>query len=170
MAQLSASAVLMASSTAPRLRTGSAPGNPRQTGQTLVLGGAPKLVGQPQKILVRVASWTCTSRPITGSYRAITSGDTAVVMLDAMKVIIPARPLQLIKFQEHSRQRGRRGEQGAAMLKTTLVAVGIVVLTGCGNNVRLGPMEHETKTLDLDKSEMTRAELKLGAGEMRVGG
>ncbi len=54
--QLSASAALMASSTAWRLSTGSAPGKPRQTGQTLVFGAAPKLVGQPQKILVRVAS------------------------------------------------------------------------------------------------------------------
>src|ERR1039457_3942127 len=42
-------------------------GSPRQTGHTLVLGGAPKLVGQPQKILVAVASWTWTSSPITGS-------------------------------------------------------------------------------------------------------
>ena len=64
----------MAISTDCRLSTGSAPGRPRHTGQTLVFGGAPKLVGQPQKILVRVASWTCTSRPITGSYLAIISG------------------------------------------------------------------------------------------------
>jgi len=48
--QFKASEASIASSTAWRLRTGSAPGNPRQTGQTLVLGGAPKLVGQPQKI------------------------------------------------------------------------------------------------------------------------
>jgi hypothetical protein len=40
----------------------------------LELGGAPKLVGHPQKIFVRVASWTCTSSPITGSYLAIKSG------------------------------------------------------------------------------------------------
>ena len=39
--QCSASAALMASSTAWRLSTGSAPGSPRQTGQTLVFGGAP---------------------------------------------------------------------------------------------------------------------------------
>ena len=56
MLQFSASAPLIASSTASRFSTGSAPGRPRQTGQTLVLGGAPKLVGQPQKILVAVAS------------------------------------------------------------------------------------------------------------------
>ena len=67
MRQLSASAALTASSTASRFNTGSAPGSPMQTGQTLVLGGAPKLVGQPQKILVAVASCTCTSSPITGS-------------------------------------------------------------------------------------------------------
>src|ERR1700720_700273 len=87
MAQFSAMAALIPSSTAWRLSTGKAPGSPRQTGQTLVLGGAPKLVAHPQKILVRVESWTCTSRPMTGSYLAI--GSTA--MLEAMGFsIIPA--------------------------------------------------------------------------------
>jgi hypothetical protein len=56
------------------------------------------------------------------------------------------------------------------MLKRTLLTVGIVVLAGCGDNVRLGPMEHESKNLELDKSEMTRAEVKIGAGELRIGG
>ena len=56
------------------------------------------------------------------------------------------------------------------VLKPMLLTVGFIVLAGCGNNVRLGPMEHETKALDLDKSEMTRVELKMGAGELRVAG
>ena len=51
-----------------------------------------------------------------------------------------------------------------------LLTIGIAVLAGCGNNVRLGPMEHETKVLDLDRSELTRVELKMGAGELRVSG
>ena len=46
----------IASSTASRLNTGRAPGRPRQTGHTLVFGSAPKPVGQPQNILVRVPS------------------------------------------------------------------------------------------------------------------
>jgi hypothetical protein len=41
-----------------------------QTGQTLVLGGSPNRVEQEQKILVAVSNWTCTSRPMTGSYLA----------------------------------------------------------------------------------------------------
>src|SRR5205085_10194194 len=68
MRQFSAIAASTAYSTAFLLSTGSAPGNPRQTGQTLVLGGAPNCVEQPQKILVWVSSCTCTSRPMTGSY------------------------------------------------------------------------------------------------------
>lgn len=56
------------------------------------------------------------------------------------------------------------------MLKSTLLTVGIAALAGCGDNVRLGPMEHATKNLELDKSEMTRAEVKIGAGELRIGG
>src|SRR5580692_10519195 len=80
--QLRASEAKVANSTARRLRTGSAPGRPRQTGQTLVLGGAPNLLAQPQKALVSVRSWTWTSRPMTASYLARTSGEsvTAVAM------------------------------------------------------------------------------------------
>ena len=51
--------------------TGSAPGSPRQTGHTFVLGAAPKPVGHAQKIFVRSPVGTCTSRPITASYLAI---------------------------------------------------------------------------------------------------
>src|SRR5678816_2438767 len=112
--QFSASAAWMASSTAWRLRTGSAPGNPRQTGQTLVFGGAPKPVGHPQKILVRVASCTCTSRPITGSYRAITSGATADVMLDAMASIIPAG--SAIDSSDYRKAPDKSGVQALALV------------------------------------------------------
>src|SRR6478672_6004376 len=66
--QCRAWAARTANSTARWFSTGNAPGNPRHTGQTLVLGGAPNCVEQPQKILVCVSSWTCTSSPITGSY------------------------------------------------------------------------------------------------------
>src|SRR5271169_385653 len=59
-----------ANSTASRFSTGSEPGSPRHTGQTLLLGGAPKAAEHEQKILLRVRSWTWTSSPITGSYLA----------------------------------------------------------------------------------------------------
>src|SRR5437868_13871730 len=68
MRQFSAIAASTAYSTAFLLSTGSAPGKPKQTGQSVVLGGAPNWVEQPQKILVWVSSCTCTSRPMTGSY------------------------------------------------------------------------------------------------------
>src|SRR5437868_8857139 len=74
----------MAISRARPFNTGSAPGSPKQTGQTLVLGGAPKPVAHPQKILLRVLSWTCTSNPITGSYFAISSGEAIAGALDDM--------------------------------------------------------------------------------------
>src|SRR5437870_3824816 len=41
---------------------------PRQIGHVSLLGGAPNVVGQPQNILERVASWAWTSRPMTVSY------------------------------------------------------------------------------------------------------
>src|ERR1017187_9749654 len=70
MRQLIAMAASVANSTAFRLSTGNAPGRPRQTGQTFVLGGFPNFVEQEQKILVAVTSWTWTSSPMTGSYFA----------------------------------------------------------------------------------------------------
>src|SRR6266478_973299 len=70
MRQFSAIAARAANSTALRFSTGKAPGKPRHTGHTFVLGGSPKCAEQEQKILVAVRSWTCTSSPITGSYLA----------------------------------------------------------------------------------------------------
>src|SRR5918999_410317 len=66
--QPSAIAPRTASLIASALGTGNAPGKPRHTGQTLVLGGSPNVVRLPQNILVRVRSWTCTSNPITVSH------------------------------------------------------------------------------------------------------
>src|SRR5688500_2223901 len=40
---------------------------PRQMGQVCVLGAPPNTVLHPQKILLRVSIWACTSRPITTS-------------------------------------------------------------------------------------------------------
>src|ERR1700730_10414644 len=68
MRQFRAMAASVGNSTAFLFNTGSAPGSPRHTGQTLVLGGAPKRVEHEQKILDAVSSCTWTSRPMTGSY------------------------------------------------------------------------------------------------------
>jgi hypothetical protein len=48
--------------------TGNAPGNPRQTGQVCVFGGAPNSTGHAQNIFERVFNWTCTSSPIVLMY------------------------------------------------------------------------------------------------------
>src|ERR1700727_2865501 len=80
--QFKAVAASTANSTARWLSAGSAPGMPRQIGQTLVFGGSPKCVEQPQKILVAVSNWTWTSSPMTGSYleRAATGASGVVAM------------------------------------------------------------------------------------------
>src|SRR5579863_9963988 len=87
MRQFSAIAARTANSTTLRFSTGRAPGRPRQTGQTFVLGGAPKRAEHEQKILVRVKSWTCTSSPITGSYlaRAATGVSDVVTIINDYK-------------------------------------------------------------------------------------
>ena len=63
----SASPAFTASATASSESTGSAPGIPRQTGQTQELGVSPKRARQEQKIFRPVFSSTCTSSPITAS-------------------------------------------------------------------------------------------------------
>ena len=73
----SATAVRTACSTARWFSTGSAPGSPRQTGQTWLFGGEPNAVLQPQKILVSVRSWAWISSPMTGS-NDMGSGDHAL--------------------------------------------------------------------------------------------
>ncbi len=41
---------------------------PRQTGQTLLFGAAPKALAHPHHIFDLVLSWTCVSNPMTASY------------------------------------------------------------------------------------------------------
>ena len=52
-----------------------------------------------------------------------------------------------------------------------LLAAATVVICGCQINVEHGgPVEHATQSIDLDKSEMARVEIKMGAGELQVDG
>src|SRR6266404_3400010 len=69
-----------ANSTAFRFSTGKAPGSPRHTGHTLVFGRSPKRVEHEQKIFDAVSSCTWTSSPMTGSYFASKSSETAGVV------------------------------------------------------------------------------------------
>src|SRR5215470_8753984 len=116
MLQLSAMPARMAISTASRLSTGNAPGSPMHTGQTFVLGGAPKLFGQPQKILLAAASCTCTSKPMTGSYLEITAGEAGSATGEDIETIIGARksadkinaPCASMRRQETEGKRGAR--------------------------------------------------------------
>ncbi|HTS76477.1 MAG TPA: toast rack family protein [Bryobacteraceae bacterium] len=56
-------------------------------------------------------------------------------------------------------------------MKPALVAAAAFLLAGCVVDMeRTGPEEHETKSIDLDKSEMVRVDLKMGAGELNVNG
>src|SRR3981081_1662518 len=89
MRQFSARAASVANSTAFLFSTGRAPGRPRHTGQTLVLGGAPKRVEHEQKNLEAVRSCTWTSRPMTGSY--LLSAATEVSGVVAIKRDYKAR-------------------------------------------------------------------------------
>src|SRR5271154_4550561 len=79
-----------ANSTARRFNTGSAPGSPRQVGQTCVFGSPPYWFTQPQKAFDSVSSCTWTSSPITGWYLARTSGERAVAV-DIFSLILASR-------------------------------------------------------------------------------
>src|SRR5579862_4475930 len=80
MRHCNAIAASVANSTTFLLSTGRAPGIPRQTGHTFEFGGAPKRVAHEQKILLTVSNWTCTSRPMTGSYFVCAATELAVVV------------------------------------------------------------------------------------------
>jgi N-terminal domain of toast_rack, DUF2154 len=56
------------------------------------------------------------------------------------------------------------------MLKRCLVTVVAILLSGCGLGQPAGPLEHESKVIELDKSEMTRVELRMDTGELQVEG
>jgi len=51
-------------------------------------------------------------------------------------------------------------------MRTALAAASVLALSGCSVNLERGPVEHLQKSIDLDKSEMSRVELKMGAGEL----
>jgi hypothetical protein len=56
-------------------------------------------------------------------------------------------------------------------MKRALVAAAAITLGGCTFNIEpSGPQQHESQSVDLDKSEMVRVELKMGAGELHVDG
>jgi hypothetical protein len=61
-------------------------------------------------------------------------------------------------------------EQECPMLRASLVIAAIsLALVGCEMaSVATGETRHETKTIELDKVEMARVEIRMGAGELRV--
>ncbi len=59
----------------------------------------------------------------------------------------------------------------AARFLPIIPAACLILLTGCViNSVPTGPLEDETKSIDLDKSEKVRVELKMGVGTLNVTG
>jgi hypothetical protein len=57
------------------------------------------------------------------------------------------------------------------MTKQAVPALFFVVLSACAmNRVQTGPTTHESKAVELGKSELARVELKMGVGELNVDG
>ena len=56
-------------------------------------------------------------------------------------------------------------------MKSALLAGAALALAACEVNLdHAGQVEHETRSVELDKSEMVRVEIKMGVGELRVEG
>jgi hypothetical protein len=54
-----------------------------------------------------------------------------------------------------------------------IAGLAVLTLTGCdrlGGRVLPGPRQHETQAIELDKAEIVRVEMRMGAGELTVGG
>lgn len=56
------------------------------------------------------------------------------------------------------------------MVKTILLISAATLLCSCDHQDWSGPPQHETKVIELDKSELVRVDLRMGAGELRVDG
>ena len=57
------------------------------------------------------------------------------------------------------------------IIRSLLPAVAAVFLWGCEiSTAPTGPTQHESKSVDLDKSEMARVNLKMGAGNLNIKG
>src|SRR5277367_517 len=102
-----------ANSTARRFNTGSAPGSPRQVGQTCVFGSPPYRFTHPQKAFDSVSSCTWTSSPITGWYFARTSGESRVAV-DIISLILPsrARPVRRLHLSKQTDRHNHYQDQG----------------------------------------------------------
>jgi hypothetical protein len=59
-----------------------------------------------------------------------------------------------------------------AQLLRVLLASVAAALVGCGPiaDMSNGPPQHDTQAIDLDKTEMTRVDISMGAGELRASG
>lgn len=58
-----------------------------------------------------------------------------------------------------------------AAVSLSCLVLSCLALTGCDlETVATGPMQTETRTIERDKSELVRAELRMGAGELKVRG
>jgi len=56
-------------------------------------------------------------------------------------------------------------------MRTALVAGVVLALNGCTVNTDFGgPVQHVKQSIDLDKTEMARVDIKMGAGELQVDG
>jgi hypothetical protein len=55
-------------------------------------------------------------------------------------------------------------------MRTSWLAASLVLLAGCTVKFAPGPVEHSQQSINLDKSEMSRVEVKMGAGELRIDG
>ena len=58
-----------------------------------------------------------------------------------------------------------------ACVAATLTTAAALLLAGCNVNMReSGPAEHFSKSIEIDKVEMARVEIKIGVGELKVAG
>jgi N-terminal domain of toast_rack, DUF2154 len=57
------------------------------------------------------------------------------------------------------------------IIRFTLLVAAALCLTACSIDMApSGPPQHESKSVDLDKSEIVKVDLRMGAGEMKVDG
>jgi hypothetical protein len=55
------------------------------------------------------------------------------------------------------------------LILNRFTAAGALLMTACSVGVQTGPTRYESQAIDLDKADRVRVELRMGAGELRIG-
>jgi hypothetical protein len=75
-------------------------------------------------------------------------------------------------YRKRPDQRARRYPMGASVLRTLklLGAMAMIIVVGCTGDIDVGPLERESRSVDLGEAESVRATISMSAGKLEIAG